>query len=203
MLVFVPSSEDGCLTDVMQNAELLAKIMGGPSDAELMKASMATIVSPSDSLEDKLTAFDNFEQLIESLDNANLLATLNLWDPLFAQLKSPESQLRFFAAWCIGTATQNNAPAQESVLKIGGIPTLVRVALEDADAGVRKKAAYALSSEIRNYQPGIDEFIKAIPEDVRGAGQQTFDAADMTCVDGLMERLRARPTATVANPTIA
>ncbi|KAI9837147.1 MAG: hypothetical protein M1838_004892, partial [Thelocarpon superellum] len=127
------------------NAELLAKIMGGPSDAELMKASMATIVSPSDSLEDKLTAFDNFEQLIESLDNANLLATLNLWDPLFAQLQSPESQLRFFAAWCIGTATQNNAPAQESVLKIGGIPTLVRVALEDADAGVRKKAAYALS----------------------------------------------------------
>jgi hypothetical protein len=80
-----------------------------------MKESMAAIHDPSISLENKLIAFDNFEQLVENIDNANNLSSLGLWTPLLEQLKSPESELRRMAAWCTGTSVQNNEKAQERV----------------------------------------------------------------------------------------
>lgn len=97
------------------NAEALKILMGGPSDADLMRESIAAVQSPDISLENKLVAFDNFEQLIENLDNTNNMQTLGLWTPLVAQLRSEERELRLMAAWCVGTAVQNNAQAQERV----------------------------------------------------------------------------------------
>ena len=94
---------------------ILQAIFGGPSDADLMKQSMAAILSPDITLENKLTAFDNFEQLIESIDNANNLEPLGLWTPLVELMKNEEGQLRRMAAWCVGTAVQNNEKAQERV----------------------------------------------------------------------------------------
>ena len=94
---------------------ILQAIFGGPSDADLMKQSMAAILSPDITLDNKLTAFDNFEQLIESIDNANNLEPLGLWTPLVELLKNEEGQLRRMAAWCVGTAVQNNEKAQQRV----------------------------------------------------------------------------------------
>lgn len=68
-----------------------------------------------DTLDNKEQAFDNLEQLIENLDNANNLENLKLWNPLIGQLSSPESSLRYMAAWVCGTAVQNNLKSQESV----------------------------------------------------------------------------------------
>ncbi len=97
------------------NAEALTSLLGGPSDADLMKESMAAIRSPDITLENKLIAFDNLEQLIENLDNANNMEPLGLWTPLISQLGSEEPDLRRMAAWCLGTAVQNNVKAQERV----------------------------------------------------------------------------------------
>ena len=97
------------------NPEALKALMGGPSDADLMKESMAAIQSPDVSVENKLVAFDNFEQLIETIDNANNMESLGLWTPLVRQLSSEEPDMRRMAAWCLGTAVQNNVKAQERV----------------------------------------------------------------------------------------
>jgi hypothetical protein len=97
------------------DAQALQALMGGPSDADLMKESMAAIRSPDISLPNKLIAFDNFEQLIEQIDNANNMQPLGLWTPLLAVLESEEPDLRRMAAWCMGTAVQNNIKAQERV----------------------------------------------------------------------------------------
>lgn len=93
----------------------LQALMGGPSDAELMKQSMHAIQSPDIILSEKLVAFDNLEQLIENIDNANNLENLGLWTPLVELLTDEERELRRMAAWCVGTAVQNNAKAQERV----------------------------------------------------------------------------------------
>ncbi len=95
--------------------EAIKSLMGGPSDAELMKLSMAAIKSPDVSLDNKLVAFDNFEQLIEIVDNANNLESLALWTPLVAELSNAEAEIRRMAAWCVGTAVQNNIKSQERV----------------------------------------------------------------------------------------
>ncbi|KAI8630132.1 nucleotide exchange factor Fes1-domain-containing protein [Xylariaceae sp. FL1651] len=214
------------------NPEALKALMGGPSDADLMQASMAAIVSddPEITLESKLTAFDNFEQLIESLDNANLLSKLGLWTPLLGCLAHEEAQIRLMAAWCIGTAVQNNEPSQERLVALGGVEKLVRMALgqrlpppasssntssgragaEDNKADdktrqgaekketetkeVRRKAIYALSSAVRNYQPAMDvcaaELRRQGRAELVGDDSKTIDAMNMDAVDAVINALK-------------
>ena len=72
------------------------------------------------------------------------------------------------------------------------IPTLLSLALSDPDEGVRRKAVYALSSEVRNYQPGMDALIRSLPKGLKaevGDGKK-MEAGDMGVVDGLIGRLR-------------
>lgn len=171
--------------------ELMAALMGGPSDADLMKESMAAILSTdaSLSLSDKLVAFDNFEQLIENLDNANNLDPLALWEPLISLLSNTEPELRKYAAWCVGTAVQNNEKSQEKALAIGAIPPLVELAVKETETrDVRRKAAYALSSECRNFQPAMDKMVEELCKNGLAVGQT--DASDMEAVDKIMSDLR-------------
>ncbi|CAO2648346.1 Nn.00g076130.m01.CDS01 [Neocucurbitaria sp. VM-36] len=162
--------------------------MNGPSDAQLMNESMDVIENEDVDLENKCTAFENFEQLIQNLDNANNMESLHLWTRLIAQLDNKESDLRMFAAWCCGTAVQNNIRTQERLLIVGAIPTLVRMATSDAEKKVRKKAIFALSSSVRNFQPGLDAAVSHMPPEFKP--QEKLDAHDMSSVDILINKLR-------------
>ncbi|KAH9910084.1 Fes1-domain-containing protein [Xylariomycetidae sp. FL2044] len=196
--------------------EALAALMGAPSDAELMQSNMATVTSsdPSVTLADRLTALDNLEQMIESLDNANLLSRLGLWTPLLELLGHEEADVRRMAAWCVGTAVQNNEPCQERLLALGGVERLVRMALgrrdgnpmekragdgdvtapeglppgESEDAAVRRKAVYALSSAVRNYQPAMDAAANELRKQGESVGQ--VDASDMDAVNEVIDGLK-------------
>ena len=170
------------------NAEALNSLLGGPSDADLMKESMAAVLSPQVSLPDKLVAFDNFEQLIENLDNANNMEVLGLWAPLVQLLQSEEAELRRFAAWCVGTAVQNNVKAQARLFASDAISVLTHLSIEDPNEAVRRKAIYALSSEIRNFQPGLDAALRTLPKGIAPEG--AIDAGDMEAVDRVIEQLR-------------
>ena len=170
------------------NAETLNALLGGPSDADLMKEAMQVIHSPDVSLANKVTAFDNLEQLIENLDNANNMEPLGLWTPLLNQLDNPEPDMRRMAAWCVGTAVQNNAKSQERLLAMDGVQKIAKLVVEEADLAVRRKCVYALSSSMRNYQPATNEAVKYLPADV--VGSDTVSASDMDAIDAIMERLR-------------
>jgi len=173
------------------SADALRALMGGPSDADLMREAMAIISSadPEVTHDAKMTAFDNFEQLVENIDNANNLEPLGLWSPLMAQLESPVADLRRMAAWCVGTAVQNNSKAQERLLAVNGIDKLCQVAVDDADKAVRRKAVYALSSGVRNYQPAMNEAVKRLPEEFVGQNEPVA-ASDMEVIDAIMGKLR-------------
>lgn len=171
------------------NAETLNALFGGPSDADLMKGAMQVIHSPDVSLADKVIAFDNFEQLIENLDNANNMEPLGLWTPLLNQLDNPEPDLRRMAAWCVGTAVQNNAKSQESLLAVDGVQKIAKLVVQEADQAVRRKYVYALSSSMRNNQSATDEAVKYLPSDI--VGVDTVSASDMGVIDAIMEKLRA------------
>jgi hsp70-interacting protein len=173
------------------NPEALNALFGGPSDADLMIASMQAIKStdPEITLEDKLVAFDNFEQLIENLDNANNLQPLALWTPLLECLGHEEAEIRMMAAWCVGTAVQNNEKSQERLLAMNGIPPLVKLATGEKEGQkVRRKAVYALSSAARNYQPSMDVLTEELGKLGRSGGK--IDASDMDAVDVLIGGLR-------------
>ncbi|KAK3686699.1 hsp70 nucleotide exchange factor fes1 [Vermiconidia calcicola] len=173
------------------NAAALAELLGGPSDADRMREAMSAIVAPIDQvdLENKLIAWDNFEQLIEQIDNANNIESLGMWPPLLQQLDNPEPEMRKMAAWSMSTAVQNNVKCQEKLLGVGAIPKLAQRAVDDENQAVRKKAVNALSSGVRNYQPGMDELEKSLPENIWSRGQG-LDAGDMDSVDEVIQKLR-------------
>ncbi|KAF2755579.1 Fes1-domain-containing protein [Pseudovirgaria hyperparasitica] len=175
------------------NAEALAALFGNrKSDAQLMQEAMLVINSqdPVVTPDDRLTAFDNFEQLVENLDNANNMENLALWPPLLRLLGHAEPDMRMYAAWCVGTAVQNNGKTQEALRNKGsdGLPALLNMAVTDTDKSVRKKAIGAISSATRNYQAGLDAVQAALPKDL--AIEQKLDAADMDSVDVLINKLR-------------
>lgn len=62
------------------------------------------------------------------------------------------------------------------------------MATEDADKKARKKAILALSSTIRNFQPGLDETVSKMPAEFQPEGK--LDANDMGSVDSLIDKLR-------------
>lgn len=176
------------------NADALASLFSnGPSDADMMKDSMAAIKSddPSMDLEARLIAFDNFEQLIENLDNANLMEPLGLWPDLISCLSHTEPEIRKYAAWCMGTAVQNNEKSQKMLVKEGGIKPLVDVALgEMEEESVRRKAIYALSSAMRNMQEAVEEFGKEMKKREKDYGY--INAADMDQIDTIVQGLREK-----------
>lgn len=156
-----------------------------------MRESMEAIEDPEMPLADKLIAFDNFELLIEQLDNANNIENLKLWPRILAQLSNPEPEIRKLAAWCIGTAVQNNVNSQNAFHGHDGVPKLVEVALKDEEEQVRRKAVYALSSMVRNHQPGWERMRTCLPVELKEVvGEAT--AEDMEKVDELMRVFRER-----------
>lgn len=179
-------------SDRALDPEALQRLLSNaPSDADLMKHAMAAIRDPDISLDNKLIAFDNFEQLVETIDNANNLEVLGLWTPLLEELSAPEAERRKYAAWCIGTAVQNNEKAQERLLVLNeGISTLVRLSQTDPDSNVRRKAAYAISSAVRNYQPGMDELRRHLPKHIVAADEKKIEAGDMDRIDEIMAKIR-------------
>ncbi|KAF2443601.1 Fes1-domain-containing protein [Karstenula rhodostoma CBS 690.94] len=166
--------------------------MSGPSDAEMMKYKMDVIQHPDATLEQKVIAFEDFEMMIQGIDNANNIESLKLWAPLIEQLGHEEAELRKYAAWCAGTAVENNVKAQERLLLLGALPTLVKLATEDTNEAVRKKAVRALSCATRNYQPALDAVVDSVPSTFKP--EKELDAGDMDSVDILIDKLRADAT---------
>ncbi|KAA8563920.1 hypothetical protein EYC84_011927 [Monilinia fructicola] len=155
-------------------------LFGGPSDADLMKASIYAVQSsdPEVTLEDKVVAFDNFEQLIENLDNANNIEALQLWQPLLGFLAHEEKEIRKMAAWCVGTAVQNNEKSQRCMLKEGGVPLLVKMSVD------AKRERRMLGERLDGMDVATEELGKL------GRSGDKIDATDMDACDVLIEGLR-------------
>ena len=95
-------------------------------------------------------------QLIESIDNANNLAPLKLWEPLLGLLKSTEDPILEIVCWIIGTSIQNNPKAQAAFhifsAPAGGLtPILSLIYPATHSASVRGRAVYAISAALKHW----------------------------------------------------
>lgn len=84
----------------------------------------------------------------------------------------------------------------KQLLVVGGIPLLTKLAIEDSNEQVRRKAIYALSSEVRNYQPALNAALKVLHGALNSEG--VVDAGDMDAVDQIIEQLKTKSAATIA-----
>ena len=140
--------------------KMLEQLFGGPDEPALMKQAIMVIDNEEATLENKEIAFDNFEMLIENMDNANNIENIKLWSSVIDKMspKTPTS-LRVYAASCAGIAVQNNPKSQEDFLKYDGLEQLINICNEEGvPTELRLKPLFAISSLIRNFESGYAKF---------------------------------------------
>ncbi|EMG45726.1 FES1 Hsp70 nucleotide exchange factor FES1 [Candida maltosa Xu316] len=140
----------------------LSQLFGGPDEVTLMKESIRVVETPDVSLEDKEIALENFEMLVENLDNANNIGNLKLWGPLVKLLSDDNTavELKVLIAGIIGTAVQNNPKSQEDFHQSNGLGELIKLASDGSNKSLQLKSLYAISSFIRDFNPGYLQFEK-------------------------------------------
>ncbi|KAG0378710.1 MAG: armadillo-type protein [Linnemannia gamsii] len=129
----------------------------GKSESQMMLEALQVIKNPHSSDHEKDLAWEDFEMLIQQIDNACNIENMKMWPPILEELKNTNPKYREQAAWVCGTATQNNPKAQAAFLKFKGIQPVVEL-LDDSDPTVRAKAVYALSGAIKHFEPALKEF---------------------------------------------
>jgi hsp70-interacting protein len=79
----------------------------------------------------------------------------------------------------------------KQALESQAVPKLAEMTTEDPDKTVRQKAIYALSSEIRNFQPAFEAALEVLPaEFVDEKVHERPSAIDMGYIDSIMSKLR-------------
>lgn len=142
--------------------KMLEQLFGAPDEPALMKQAIQVVENPDADDQNKVVALENFEMLIENLDNANNIENMKLWPSIIAQLLASNLEFQVLAASIVGIATQNNPDSQTAFLaKEGGLSKLVELASSPATPKeLVMKSLFAMASLIRNFEPGTTAFVK-------------------------------------------
>lgn len=152
--------------------KILAQVLGantGKDDATLMKEDISVVLcdDPQISIDDKLTALEDFEMLVQNLDNANNISPMGIW-PEIAKLYTYEGEeqdeFRGLAALITGTATQNNTKSQQDFLNnVGqnGMTNLLNLITKSNNFNVRARALYAISGLVSHNGSMYELFVNS------------------------------------------
>ncbi|PWN32412.1 Fes1-domain-containing protein, partial [Meira miltonrushii] len=138
----------------------------GKSEAQMMREELSAALDTNRTESDRIQALDNFEMLIEQIDNANNITSMKMWEPLLGLLTgSQESHatspaIQVATLWIVGTAVQNNDKAQMTVLQFGFLKPIISLLVHGADGQVRSKALYALSGILKHNAKAVLSFIE-------------------------------------------
>ncbi|KDQ55977.1 hypothetical protein JAAARDRAFT_36768 [Jaapia argillacea MUCL 33604] len=140
---------------------IIDHILGKP-DAVQMKEALAIAQDVSRSEEERVLAMDEFEMLVEQIDNANDLEKLQMWQPLQDLLISTTSppSLKTQVLWVLGTAVQNNPAAQNAYLNHHPLPILLPFLSPSPQnpTSTRRKALYTLSGLLKHSSIALTHF---------------------------------------------
>ena len=79
--------------------KMLEQLFGGPDEPALMKQAIMVIDNEEATLENREIAFDNFEMLIENMDNANNIENIKLWQSVIDKMSAETpTSFRVYAA---------------------------------------------------------------------------------------------------------
>ncbi|KAG0348455.1 hsp70 nucleotide exchange factor fes1 [Podila humilis] len=129
----------------------------GKSESQQMMEALAVIKSSQATDDEKDLAWEDFEMLIQQIDNAMNIENMKMWPPILEELKNPKAKFREQAAWVCGTATQNNPKAQQAFMNEKGLNAVIDL-LSDPEASVRAKAIYAISGAVKHFESALREF---------------------------------------------
>lgn len=136
--------------------KILAQVLGadtGRDDATLMNEDISVVLcdDPKITIDDKLTALEDFEMLIQNLDNANNMSPMGIWpeiSKLYTYTGEEQDEFRGLAALITGSAVQNNIKCQNDFLNIvgkTGFENLLNLVTKSNHFNVKARSLYALT----------------------------------------------------------
>ncbi|TIB76798.1 hypothetical protein E3Q23_01652 [Wallemia mellicola] len=135
---------------------VLDKILG-KSDAEMMKEAMYVAVNDEATLDNRLIALDNFEMLVEQVDNAKNMKKIGLWDPIYTLLKHNEDDIKIAAAACTGSAINNDYDTQDTFMELDPLPLFISY-LNSSNKSLQNKAVLNISGLLKHNPVAIHRF---------------------------------------------
>ncbi|KAH8239241.1 hypothetical protein KR032_002279, partial [Drosophila birchii] len=125
--------------------------------ATALKAALVILNSDEASADDKLESLEVIRSHIDDIDNANSLVKLGGTTTLLRYVKDSEKELRVAALNTVAEMAQNNTFCQNAFITEKFLPALTKN-LGEANEDIVRSSIYAISSLIRNFQPGYEEF---------------------------------------------
>ena len=121
--------------------ELVDKIFG-KSTAEILREKYNLVMESTGT--ERLTAIQDFELDLESIDNSISINKLKMWPSLISLLQNSEKEIQNALLSLFGTAAQNNSLTQSHLMEHGLIQSLVSL----DSSGIEKKLLFCVSSMI-------------------------------------------------------
>ncbi|XP_001632409.2 nucleotide exchange factor SIL1 isoform X2 [Nematostella vectensis] len=129
-------------------------------DIDVIKEHVQVLNSSESTMEQLEHALDELEYFVHQIDNAKDFDTIGGLAIVIKLMNSTESGLSSRAAYVLGSAVQSNPSTQKSAQSKGALLLLLRLLAPSQPMAVRRKAMYGLSSLIRLYSKGQQEFLK-------------------------------------------
>lgn len=146
--------------------------------ATALKAALVILNSDEATADDKLESLDVIRSHIDDIDNANSLVKLGGTSTLLRYIKDSENEIRVSALNTVAEMAQNNIFCQDALINEKFLPVLTKN-LSEANEDIVRSSIYAISSLIRNFQPGYNEFkrikgIKALVPCLKSANSNVY-----------------------------
>ncbi|XP_016980457.2 hsp70 nucleotide exchange factor FES1 [Drosophila rhopaloa] len=122
-----------------------------------LKAALVILNSDEASTEDQIESLEAIRTYIDDIDNAISLVKLGGTATLLRYIKDSDSEVRISALNTVAEVAQNNIFCQNALINDKFLPVLTKN-LSNANQDIVRSSIYAISSLIRNFQPGYNEF---------------------------------------------
>ncbi|EDV51599.1 hsp70 nucleotide exchange factor fes1 [Drosophila erecta] len=142
-----------------ERAQFLANALNAMTvdAAAALKAALVILNSEEASTDDQIESLDVIRSHIDDIDNAITLVKLGGTATLLRYITHSDSEVRESALNTVAEVAQNNVFCQNALISDKFLPALAKN-LSHSTPNTVRCSLYAISSLIRNFQPGYEEF---------------------------------------------
>ncbi|EDW41304.1 hsp70 nucleotide exchange factor fes1 [Drosophila sechellia] len=142
-----------------ERAQFLANALNAMTvdAAAALKAALVILNSEEASTDDQIESLDVIRSHIDDIDNAITLVKLGGTATLLRYITHSNNEVRESALNTVAEVAQNNVFCQNALINDKFLPALAKN-LSHSNPNTVRCSLYAISSLIRNFQPGYDEF---------------------------------------------
>jgi len=160
-------------------------------DASKVKKLLEKLTAADITIENIKYALEGIQYYVEDVDVANAVLKFGILQVLSNFLTHPDSQIRMWSAWTVGTICHNNPTAQKIAMEINLLGALVGAFKSETEAEPQAKQITCISAILSQNIPGQNIFLEQyngtqLLTDLLDATEQSIKTRAMWLVNNIM-----------------